>query len=228
MSVHFEPAKLLVSIVGRHRGEKLVEIAKSAGARGGTITMGRSTEGNMILRALSLADVPQDVVLILMREEAGAALAAIAKAALRSPRKLGGTAVVLDVSGMLIRGEHCAMNANASVQDAGRERMESGYTLITVIVNHGYADDVMAQARKAGARGGTIMTGRGTGTEEDVRFFGISLVPEKELLFIVADNDKVDAIHKAVNAIPHLCEPGGGISFTMNVEQFIRLGQDCV
>ena len=64
--------------------------------------------------------------------------------------------------------------------------MPSGYKLITVIVNSGYADDVMAVAKKAGASGGTILGARGTGTEEDVKFFGITLVPEKEILLIVS------------------------------------------
>ncbi|MDL2272000.1 P-II family nitrogen regulator [Desulfovibrio sp. OttesenSCG-928-I05] len=228
MNVHFAPAKLLICVVGRHRGEKLVDLTKSAGARGGTIALARSTDGNPVLQFLSLTDTALDMVFTLMRDETEAVLAAVKSACVHDPKKLGGTGMLLDVSGMLVRSPLCNQNSNASGPDARSERMESGYTLITVIVNHGFADDVMAKARKAGARGGTILTGRGTGTEEDVKFFGISLVPEKEMLFIVAANDKVDAIHDAINSIPHLCEPGGGISFTMNVEQFIRLGQDGV
>ena len=76
--------------------------------------------------------------------------------------------------------------------------MNSGHTLLTVIVNHGYADDVMAEARKAGAAGGTILNARGTGKEEDVKFFGITLVPEKEMLLIVAENAKAPAILEAI------------------------------
>lgn len=102
--------------------------------------------------------------------------------------------------------------------------MESNYHLITVIVNHGYADDVMAAARKAGATGGTILNARGTGTEADVKFFGISLVPEKEMLLVVAEKDRVEAILQAVGNVPNLSEPGGGIAYTMSVEKFIRLG----
>ncbi len=103
--------------------------------------------------------------------------------------------------------------------------MESGYTLLTVIVNHGYADDVMAQARRAGARGGTILTGRGTATGEDVKFFGVTLVPEKEVLMIVTEKTLVDPILDAIRTVPTLAEPGGGIVYSMNVEEFILLGQ---
>ena len=103
--------------------------------------------------------------------------------------------------------------------------MESGFTLITLIVNAGFADDVMAAARRAGATGGTIFNARGTGTEEDVKFFGIALVPEKEMLLIVAAKDRVETILQAVNATPRLCEPGGGIAFAMDVERFVVLGK---
>jgi nitrogen regulatory protein PII len=102
--------------------------------------------------------------------------------------------------------------------------MESGYLLLTAIVNTGCADDVMAEARKAGARGGTILTARGTGTEEDVKFFGITLVPEKEVLLIVAEKEGAESVLAAMRSVPVLREPGGGIVYTQNVEQFIVLG----
>ncbi len=226
MNCAYVPAKLLVSIVGRHRGERIVSIAKQAGARGGTIAFGRASGDNRILQMLSLDDVPQDVVFTLMLGEAEKVIGALTAACRAAPQKLGGISLLLDVSGMFIRLPAGTQNQTARLPGAGSEHMGSGYTLITVIVNHGYADDVMQAARKAGAKGGTILNARGTGTEKDVRFFGISLVPEKEMLLIVTAESKVQAILDAVNAVPRLCEPGGGVAFSMNVERFILLGQD--
>lgn len=224
MDYLFKPGKLLICIVGRHRGENIMSVAKAAGARGGTITLGRSMLDNTLLRALALADIQQDVVFTLMGPETGQVVTAIREAAQKAPKKLGGEALLLDVAGMLIR-----LRPGAEKQDSpvtGTEnKMDSNYSLVTIIINNGFADDVMAVARKAGATGGTILNAQGTGTEEDVKFFGISLVPEKEMLLIVADRAKVQDIVEAVNAIPALCEPGGGIVYTMNVEQFIVLGR---
>ena len=62
--------------------------------------------------------------------------------------------------------------------------------LITVILNSGYADDAMAAARKAGAGGGTVIKARGTAKEGDESFFGVQIVPEKEMLLIVVDHEK--------------------------------------
>ncbi|UQZ91102.1 hypothetical protein C4J81_18515 [Deltaproteobacteria bacterium Smac51] len=217
----FKPAKLLICFVARHRGDQLVAVTKSAGARGGTIAPGRTIGGNRILAALSLADIDQDIVFTIMGLEAEAVIDAVQKAAIKEPKKLGGMAVLLDVSGMLFRVPGREREEN--IEESG-EKMNSGYKLITVIVNHGYADDVMAAARKAGAKGGTILTARGTGTEEDVKFFGISLVPEKDMLMIVAETDTISTILSAINSVPDIQKPGGGIVYNMNVEKFIPLG----
>lgn len=220
------PAKMLVSIVGRRRGDQLVAAAKSGGARGGTVVLGKSLGDNWLLQALSLADIQVDVVFIVMGAERESVLKTIREAAACDTKRLEGTAVLLDVPELFIRMNSPA-NAPAA-EPAGESRstaMESGYKLITVIVNTGYGDDVMAEARKAGATGGTILNARGTGTEEDVKFFGITLVPEKEMLLIVAEKEKAGLIIDAISGVPTLCAPGGGIIFNMNVEEFIVLGK---
>jgi len=223
MNFAFLPGKLLISMIARHKGEKFVTVTKAAGARGGTIAFGRAVADNVILQKLSLADVQQDIVFTLMRDEAPVIVDAVCEAYHEKSGKLTGIALLLDVSGMLVR--HTPTPAIEPEPGVRREKMDSGYTLLTVIVNNGYADDVMAQARKAGARGGTILTGRGTASEKDLTFFGLTLVPEKEVLLIVAEKDHVNPILEAIHTIPTLAEPGGGIVYTMDVERFILLGK---
>lgn len=224
LSIH---GKLLICMVGRHRGNQLVEVSKEAGARGATVALGRTLNDSRILQMLSLADVYQDIVFTLLGSEADNVLKTL-NAAAKKNKKLTGVAILVDVPTIFVRGTAKENHEKADYANARRDKMESGYELITAIVNFGYADDVMAVARKAGAKGGTIFNARGTGTEDDVKFFGISLVPEKEMLFIVAEQNKVQGILDAINNIPFLCKPGGGIVFNMNVEQFMFLGnEDC-
>lgn len=224
MNSHVEkPAKMLISFMGRHRGDRLVAATKAAGGRGGTLVPGQSLCRSRLLQALSLGDVQQDVVFTVMGDEAPLVLAAVKAAAEKDAKKMAGTAVVVDVPQLFIRGGGVS---SAAAEKKRSEAMESsGYKLVTVIVNTGYGDDVMAAARKAGATGGTILSARGTGTEEDVKFFGITLVPEKEMLMIVAAEDRVEPIARAIATVPTLSEPGGGIIFTVGVEEFIVLGQ---
>lgn len=214
--------KLLISMLGRHRAEQYVNIIKAAGARGGTITYGRSTIGGKFMQLLSLADVHQEIVFTLMGEEADAVVAAVRAAACANPKKYSGMFLLLDVDAMLIRVKSSGHTHESPEVEC--TMIECGYKLITAIVNNGYADDVMVAARKAGAAGGSILNARGTGTQDDVKFFGITLVPEKEMLLIVAANDKADDIINAISAVPHLSEPGGGIVFSLNVEQFMTVG----
>ena len=93
--------------------------------------------------------------------------------------------------------------------------------LIVTIVNKGYCEELMIAARGAGAGGGTIVNARGTGTEEDTTFFGIHLVPEKEMLLIVANDENASGIVSAIKNQPALNTQGGGIIFTLNIEETV-------
>lgn len=217
--------KLLICMVGRGKGDQLMNVCKSCGARGGTIMLGRSLKDNRLLQALSLADVSQDVVFTLMRDECQTILNAIAGAASAAPGKFGGKAMLLDVASVLMRGSLPAESTcTQQNQNTGDDMESSGYKLITIIVNSGHGDDVMEAARKAGAGGGTIMSARGTGTEDDVKFFGITLVPEKDMLLIACEESKIQDVMQAIAQVPSLNQPGGGIAYTMNIEKFIKLG----
>ena len=165
------PAQLLICFLDRHRGERLVEAAKEAGARGGTIALGQSLGHSRLLQALSLGDVQQDIVYFVMGDEAPRVIPAIKEAAAKDPRRLSGIAVLVQVPELIVRirdsgrfFRHGGGDNEIHIHQSEQARstpMQSGYKLINVIVNSGYADDVMAEARKAGAAGGT---GRGAGS----------------------------------------------------------------
>lgn len=68
------------------------------------------------------------------------------------------------------------------------------YELIVVIANEGRTDTVMNAARAAGARGGTVLHGKGTGSEAEMKFLNISIADEKEVILIVAPTAEKTAI----------------------------------
>ncbi|MBQ7645577.1 MAG: P-II family nitrogen regulator [Spirochaetales bacterium] len=102
--------------------------------------------------------------------------------------------------------------------------MATKWKMITIIVNVGYADDIMDAARRAGAGGGTITHARGTASPEDVRFLGVPLVPEKEMIMILCESEKTDTIVNAISSLKCLDEPGIGILYTQGVSDFMNLG----
>lgn len=72
------------------------------------------------------------------------------------------------------------------------------YELVVAIVREGHTDTVMNAARAAGARGGTVLHGKGTGTEEVQKFYNISIAQEREVLLIVAAADEKAAIMRSI------------------------------
>jgi nitrogen regulatory protein PII len=220
--MRYTHGKLLLSIVERHTGERLVAATKRAGARGGTIILGRGTAESLLLERLGIGDTEKDVVLTLATEEhIGPIMAALRSSEMRE-RHIRGVSMLIDVEGIL---RH--VHSDEAVSPAERSspmKSQNEYVLITFIVNRGYADDAMLAARKAGAKGGTILNARGTGNEEDVKFFGISLVPEKEILLILVEAAQSEAVLQAVRQLPCLAEPGSGIAFCIAVEDFLTLG----
>jgi hypothetical protein len=73
------------------------------------------------------------------------------------------------------------------------------YNLIITIVNRGMADAVMDVAKGAGATGGTYLHGHGADHKVAETFFGISIKPEKDVLFIVAKTCDKHSIMQAIS-----------------------------
>lgn len=98
--------------------------------------------------------------------------------------------------------------------------------LIVVIVNKGYNDLVMQAARENGARGGTIVTARGTGNEETEKFYGVVIKPDKEMVLIIVDNIIKDKVLEAVGKTCGLNTKGQGIAFTLPVCDTVGLAEE--
>ena len=69
--------------------------------------------------------------------------------------------------------------------------------MILAICNTGFADEVMEVAKKAGAKGGTILHGRGSVQKDALQFLSITIEPEKEVVIIIAGEER-DNIMQAI------------------------------
>lgn len=95
--------------------------------------------------------------------------------------------------------------------------MNNTHELVCVILNEGCSDMVMAAARPAGATGGTVLSGKGTGARDSEKFLGISLANEKDVVLIVAEKEKKSAIMKAVMEQAGPGTEAGAICFSLPV-----------
>ena len=213
--------KLLISIVPHDSGELIAAAAKSAGAGGGTIAMGRGTASNGILQLLGLGDTSKDIVYIIVKNNLKEAVyEAIQKAS--EKKSHFGVLFTLNTPGFIRAGHLDEKSEEAKGEGTMSDK---NYQMINVIVNKGYAEDAMEAARKAGAGGGTIMSARGTAKEGDAAFFGMKIVPEKEMLIILVPSEKKDDIVAAITALPCFAEAGSGIIFCNEAQDFTLLGK---
>lgn len=97
------------------------------------------------------------------------------------------------------------------------------YDLIITIVPKGSAEEVIEAAREAGAEGGTILMGRGTGIHEKAKILGIAIEPEKEIVLTLIDRRKTRQILDAVAAAVDLDKPGKGIAAVLKVEEVLGI-----
>ena len=110
----------------------------------------------------------------------------------------------------------------------GDESMQENLSknvLIITVANKGWTDAVMNAARKAGATGGTVVKGKGTGAEM-AKFFGVSISEEKEVVYIVASRSKRDAIMQAIMQDAGVNTEARGVTFALPVEDVVGLNLD--
>ena len=99
----------------------------------------------------------------------------------------------------------------------------NNFEVILCILNSGFSEEAMDAAKKAGARGGTIMHGRGTASKEAEKLFNISIQPEKEIVMILVKSDIRDKIMKSLYDAVGVNTPAQGIAFSMPVEDTIGI-----
>jgi nitrogen regulatory protein PII len=100
------------------------------------------------------------------------------------------------------------------------------YNLIIAIVNSGHFDQVMDAAKAAGASGGTLIHARSVGSREAIKYLGITVQPEKDLVLILTKQEKKLPIMKNIIAEAGLSTPAAGCCFSLPVSDV--LGTDAV
>ena len=80
----------------------------------------------------------------------------------------------------------------------GAPELNYNYEIVLAIANEGYTDAVMDAARAAGARGGTVLHGKGTGSKDAEKFLNVSIASEKEVIMIVAKASEKAAIMRSI------------------------------
>ena len=100
---------------------------------------------------------------------------------------------------------------------------EVKFELIVVLVNSGFSEVVMDAAREVGARGGTIVRARGTGTKDMEKRYNIVITPDKEMILILVKETIRDQMLSAIYKAAGLGTDGQGIAFALPVNDVVGI-----
>lgn len=212
--------KQIISVVPHNSGELVTNAAKSVGASGGTIIMGKGTSKNGFVQLLGFGETSKDIIYILVQDDLCNKVLEKIKSVFSEKKSHFGVLFTLDVDSFVKSGKKEILKSGEKIMET-----EKTYEMINVIVNKGYAEDAMDVARKAGAGGGTIINARGTAKKGDATFFGVEIVPEKEMLMIIVPTEKKDDIIKAIYSLKCFEKAGSGIVFSNPASNFTLLGK---
>ena len=101
--------------------------------------------------------------------------------------------------------------------------MANGFNCIMCIVNSGFSEAAMDAAKACGARGGTILHGRGTISKEAEKIFNISIQPEKEIVMILAKKSLINGILKGLYKAVGTNTEAQGIAFSLPVDEVVGI-----
>ncbi|WP_319507836.1 P-II family nitrogen regulator [uncultured Methanolobus sp.] len=96
---------------------------------------------------------------------------------------------------------------------------ENNLVLIVSIVKKGWGDEVVNASCKAGAKGGTIVFGRGRGVHENKKLLGMFIEPEKEIVLTLAESEKASGIIDVINEKVGLNKSGTGLGFVIPLKE---------
>lgn len=92
------------------------------------------------------------------------------------------------------------------------------HKLIITIVAKGQSDTIVEASKEAGARGGTIVYGRGSGVHEKKKIFSMLIEPEKDVVLTIVEARQADDVLQHIVDKSDLNQPGNGIAFMLDVD----------
>jgi nitrogen regulatory protein PII len=221
--------KCVIFIVDWTKARVVTDIFEQEKVRFHFIVKGRGTASSDILDLLGIGSTEKAVIMCLEQDIGVAPLLkeVAKKLGLHNPG--AGIAFTLPLSGinqpiLQVFKESIEKNFKISLEaEVEKVSSETKYDLIVSVVNQGYSDEFMTVARESGATGGTVVNARGIVHQGPVKFFGISVQDEKEIITILTTREKKAPIMQAVSQAFGISSKAGGIIFSLPVDNVAGL-----
>jgi len=87
---------------------------------------------------------------------------------------------------------------------------------VYIIVNEGFAGEVVTMIKEAGSTGATIINARGSASE--LTFLNIPVEPAKEIVLTIVSDEIATKISEKMKDPKYLSQEINGIAFSLNVD----------
>ena len=192
--------QLLRIILPRGKGSKFMNILKDHEATAIGCFYGEGSAPSEILSALAIDKTKKEIVTALIKEE--------------SVKK-----VIEEISEKL-QAVNSAVAFSTSLE--GENNME--YVCLYVIVDRHQGQKAIHIAQENGARGATVIHGRGSGEAvKSSLFLSMNIEPEKDLVIMLVKKDLVEKIQKEIYDQMDLASQGKGIIYSLPVNHVAGL-----
>lgn len=200
---------VMTLIISEHQANHFIDIIKEKSLYDGIVFLAKGTVKNSFLNLIGLKNQKMRLIDVLIESENSKEIMDYTAEKLKLNESNHGIAYL--TSRRMLKDEKGESNASNTI---GEKTM---FKKITVIVNRGMADDVMDIARESGARGGTILHGKGTGTKNAAKLFGMEVEPEKELVLIIVPTEIEEKVVKNLYDNLEMQNSGNGILFVEDI-----------
>ena len=215
---------LVITMMDRDRRESMEAIFKSVGLPMSLTMLGRGTATMEHLSLNGLKATEKAVLSTVADSDKTRQLMRAAK--VKMFIDIPGNGIMMSVPVKSVGGGKTLAYLNNGEQQPARytPELNGKYELIVIVANEGRTDQVMNAARAAGATGGTVLHGKGTGSQNPKKFYNVSIASEKEVILMVAQNDRKAAIMQSVLHHAGPDSEAGAILFSLPVSEVAGFG----
>lgn len=194
--------EVVVAVVDVAQSQKVLRLFREHQVLIYFVCMAHGTAKTEMLDLLGIGETAKAVVLCLtsgarahlLLEKLGHALQ------MRYPGR--GIAFTLPVNGIGARWHQLLtrsdLDMETEAEHVSKTERSCALDAVVVVMERGYTNVAMDAARRAGARGGTVISARGIAEDEVKRFFGIEIQAEKEIVFLIVRSEERQAVMTAL------------------------------
>ncbi|MDR2662185.1 MAG: hypothetical protein LBC31_04230 [Treponema sp.] len=221
----------VIFILDWSNSKEITEILEESHVRFHFICKGRGTASSEILDLLGIGSSEKAVVICLEQNVMVPVLLKRVSKSLGLHNPGAGIAFTIPLSGinkplLQVFKESIHKNISEEEKKETRKMSQKKHDLVVIVANQGFSEDLMACAREAGASGGTVINARGLAHQGPVKFFGISVQDEKEIITILTNKDRRLPIMQAVSRRFGIASKAQGIVFSLPAENITGLDLD--